>query len=307
MEYTLHQLQVFLTVAEQSSVTKAAEVLNLTQPAVSIQLRNLQDQFRMPLTEVVGRRIHITPFGKEIATAAKAILEQVDAINEKVLAAEGKLTGQLRISVVSTGKYVMPYFLSGFMKQHDALELQMDVTNKQKVVEHLSSNSIDFALVSVLPGQLKLEKIDLMPNRLILVGRSNPFAAKHAADAKQLAGLPLIFREPGSATRMTMERFLQRHKMVVSPKMELSSNEAVKQAVLAGLGYSIMPLIGIRKELQHGELQLIPVKGLPIDTRWSLVWLKGKKHHPAAQAFIEYLMHQKAAIEKDSFPGLATR
>ena len=162
MNYTLNQLRIFLKVVQTESVTKASEELYLTQPAVSIQLKNFQDQFDIPLTEVVGRKIYITDFGREIAEAAENIINQVHAINYKTLAYKGQLTGKLKISVVSTGKYVMPYFLSQFMKENAGVELNMDVTNKYKVLESLENNSVDFALVSILPTTQNIQKLDLL-------------------------------------------------------------------------------------------------------------------------------------------------
>ena len=159
MNYTLHQLHVFLKITQTRSITKAAEELHLTQPAVSIQLKNLQDQFEIPLTEVVGRKIFITDFGKEIAEAAENILNQVYAINYKSQAHKGQLTGRLKFSIVSTGKYVMPYFLADFLKLHPGIELLMDVTNKSKVIETMENNEVDFALVSILPTTLNVEKL----------------------------------------------------------------------------------------------------------------------------------------------------
>lgn len=174
MNYTLNQLQIFLKVVQTKSVTKAAEELCLTQPAVSIQLRNFQDQFDIPLTEVVGRKIYITEFGKEIALAAEQILEKVYEINYKTQAYKGQLFGPLKISIVSTGKYVMPYFLSGFIKQHPAVELKMDVTNKARVIESMEQNEVDFALVSILPTHMNIEKVDLLQNKLFLIGKGKP-------------------------------------------------------------------------------------------------------------------------------------
>ena len=133
MNYTLNQLQIFLKIVQTQSVTRASEELNLTQPAVSIQLKNFQNQFYIPLTEVVGRRIYITDFGREIAEAAENIINQVYAINYKTQAYKGQLTGRLKISIVSTGKYIMPYFLADFIKANDGVELNLDVTNKNKV------------------------------------------------------------------------------------------------------------------------------------------------------------------------------
>lgn len=301
MNYTLNQLRIFLKVLQTRSVTKASEELHLTQPAVSIQLKNFQDQFEIPLTEIVGRKIYVTDFGKEVAQAAEAILNQVSAINHKSLAYKGQLYGKLKISVVSTGKYVLPYFLSGFMKTHEGIELEMDVTNKNKVLESLELNEVDFALVSILPEHIKIEKIDLMPNRLFLVGNSEVSFNKKTSPEQIFKQLPLIFREKGSGTRQAMERFINQNAILVPKKMELTSNEAVKQAILAGLGCSVMPLIGIRKEILSNELQIIPTKGLPIETTWSLIWLKGKNHSPVAVAFLDYLAKEKEQIIQKNF------
>ena len=301
MNYTLNQLQIFLKIVQTQSVTKASEELHLTQPAVSIQLKNFQDQFDIPLTEVVRRKIYITDFGLEIAEAAENIINQVYAINYKTLAYKGQLTGRLKISVVSTGKYVMPYFLTEFMHQHDGIELMMDVTNINKVIESLENNEIDFALVSTLPSKLNIEKIDLLQNKLFLVGSSEKKIKKFSSTKELFKELPLIFRENGSGTRQTMENFIEHNKISVLKKMELTSNEAVKQALLAGLGYSIMPLIGIKNELHNNELQIIPIKGLPIKTTWSLIWLKGKKHAPISESFLAYLKKEKSQIVQNKF------
>ena len=301
MNYTLNQLRVFLKVAQMQSVTKASEELHLTQPAVSIQLKNFQHQFAIPLTEVVGRKIFITDFGKEVAVSAEAILNQVYAINYKALAHDGQLAGRLKISVVSTAKYVMPFFLSGFLNKHEGIELMLDVTNKIKVLESLERNEVDFSLVSVLPDNMQIEKIELMQNKLFLVGNTGKKFKNTLYDKSVFETIPLIYREQGSGTRQTMERFIQRNNLPVRKKMELTSNEAVKQAVIAGLGYSIMPLIGIKNELQSGELQIIPVKRFPIKSVWNLIWLKGKSHSPVAVAFLEYVKREKANIIKERF------
>ena len=301
MNYTLHQLQIFLKVVKTQSVTKAAEELHLTQPAVSIQLKNLQDQFEIPLTEVVGRRLYITDFGKEIAEVAEKITSQVEAINYKTMAYKGQLCGRLKISIVSTGKYVMPHFLADFMKQNSGIELEMDVTNKSRVISSLQKNEVDFALVSVVPTTLNVEKLDLLQNKLYLVANLQT-EIKNAENINDIfKEIPLIFREKGSGTRQTMENFIDRNAMVIRKKLELTSNEAVKQAVIAGLGCSIMPLIGIKNELQNQQLQIIPYKGLPIKTTWSLIWLKGKKHAPAAASLLAYMRKDKDNIVAEKF------
>jgi DNA-binding transcriptional LysR family regulator len=301
MNYTINQLRIFLKVTQVLSVTKASEELHLTQPAVSIQLKNFQKQFDIPLTEIVGRKIFITDFGKEIATAAEKILAEVYAINYRTQEFRGKLTGRLKISVVSTGQYVMPFFLSGFLNQHEGVELILDVTNKSKVIESLVNNEVDFSLVSVLPEKMNLNKLELVENKLYLIGnKDKKFKAKQY-DKNIFENIPLIFRETGSGTRLVMEKFINRNNLPVKKKMELTSNEAVKQAVIAGMGYSIMPLIGIKNELSNGQLQIIPVKGFPIKSVWSLIWLKNKQFSPAADAFLKYIKSEKANIINQKF------
>ena len=300
MNYTLNQLEIFLSVVKNKSVSKAAEELFLTQPAVSIQLKNFQQQFDLPLTEVIGRTLYITDFGKEIATSAQEIMDQVIGIQHKMHAYQGQLTGRLKISVVSTGKYVMPYFLSSFMRENQGVTLEMDVTNKSTVVQSLQNNEVDFALVSILPEKMAVEKIDLLQKKLFLIGKAGQ-KIKNVQAKDIFNQLPLIFREQGSGTRQTMEGFIQRKRIKVAKKMELTSNEAVKQAVLAGLGFSIMPLIGIRNELRNQELQIIPIPGLPIKTTWSLIWLKGKKHAPVAAELLKYIKKEKSKIVHEQF------
>ncbi|AWG22504.1 LysR family transcriptional regulator [Flavobacterium faecale] len=301
MNYTLNQLQIFLKIVQTQSVTKAAEALHLTQPAVSIQLRNFQDQFDIPLTEVIGRKIYITDFGHEIAEAADQIISQVQAINYKTQAYKGKLSGKLKISIVSTGKYIMPFFLANFMKQHEGIELLMDVTNKSKVLESLKNNEVDFALVSIIPTTLEVEQLDLLQNKLYLVGSGDDAFDGETNTQKIFENRPMIYREQGSGTRQIMERFIKDNAISVFKTMELTSNEAVKQAVIAGLGYSIMPLIGIKNALRSNDLQIIPVDGLPITTNWSLIWLKGKKHSPVASAVLSHIQTEKEQIIQQKF------
>ncbi|MCY7409542.1 MAG: LysR family transcriptional regulator [Chitinophagales bacterium] len=301
MNYTINQLRIFLKISQTRSVTKASEELHLTQPAVSIQLKNFQAQFDIPLTEMIGRKIFITDFGKEIALAAEKILNEVYAINYKTLAYKGQLAGNLKISVVSTGKYIIPYFLSGFLKLHEGIALQLDVTNKSQVIESLENNEVDFSLVSVMPDNLKLNKLELMQNQLYLIGNKEKKFTEKIYDKKIFENIPLIYREQGSGTRHVMEKFILKNKLPVKKKMELTSNEAVKQAVIAGMGFSIMPLIGIKNELNTGELLIIPIKGFPIKSVWNLIWLKDKGFSMVANSFLNYVKAEKQNIIKEKF------
>jgi DNA-binding transcriptional LysR family regulator len=301
MNYTLHQLKVFVEIVKKQSITKASEALFLTQPAVSIQLKKFQDQFPLPLTEVVGRKLYVTNFGKEIAVTAQKILDEVSTIDHKTKEYQGKLAGKLTLSCVSTGKYVMPYYLAGFVNQHTGIDFSIDVTNKQNVVKDLEENRVDFALVSVLPTHLSLETFPLLKNSLYLVGGKEREAHRTGKIENIFLEEPLLYREKGSATRNAMEAFIDGKNFSIQKKIELTSNEALKQAVIAGLGYSIMPLLGIKNAVDNGDIKVIQHKGLPIHTQWNIVWLKNKSLSPVANAFISYLDTEKEAIKNKYF------
>jgi len=291
MDYTIHQLQIFLKVLQTRSITKTSEELFMTQPAISIQLKNLQNQFKIPLTEVIGRQLYITDFGKEIAEIAERVIQELENINYKTKAYQGILTGKLSISSASTGKYVIPYFLSGFLEKNSGIDLVLDVTNKSKVVKSLKNNETDFALVSVLPDKLNVEGELLIENKLYLMG-NQPIREEKK---------PLIYREEGSATRTAMEQYFETREGKQRKRMELTSTEAVKQAVIAGLGHSIMPLIGMRNELMSQEIYILPAEGFPIITEWRLIWLKEKKLSPVSQAYLEFLRAEKQNILDKNF------
>ena len=299
MNYTLHQLKIFLKVAEYQSITKAADELHLTQPAISIQLKKLQEQFDLPLTEVVGRQLFVTDFGKEMMVRSKRILEESDAIRYTIDQYKGYLTGKIKISVVSTGKYVIPYFLKSFIDKYPGIEISIDVSNKNKVIEGLNKNESDFSLVSIVPDELKVNKVELMENRLYLVG-SSEYDGK-IKKAKDLEKITLLFREEGSATRKEMLAFLEKNKVSIKKSMQLVSNEAVKQAINAGLGLSIVPLIGLRTALNNENMQVFPLKDLPLITQWNLVYSQGKRLTPAQQALIDFIEENKSELVEEHF------
>lgn len=300
MNFTISQLKIFLKVVEFGSITKAADELHLTQPAVSIQLKNFQKDFKYPLTEIVNKRLYVTDFGNIIANACENLLNELEIINYKSLGYSNNYTGKLKISIVSTGKYIMPYFLSKFLNQHPDIDLLMDVTNKSKVITNLEKNEIDFALVSILPENLNLVSLELMENQLYLVSNKEIYD-EIINNKKSIDSKPFIFREQGSSTRQLMEKYISKNKFRTNKKIELTSNEAVKQAVLAGIGISIMPLIGIKSEIANGKLKIIETKGLPIITKWRLVWLKEKKLSPIAHLYIDFLKNEKNNITKSLF------
>jgi len=299
MNYTLHQLHVFLKVVDLQSVSRAAEALYLTQPAVSIQIKKLQNQFELPLTEIVGKKIYITDFGNVIAEKCRSIVTTAEEIKMMAADYKGMITGKLKFSVVSTGKYVMPFFLKSFMDTYPGIDISIDVSNRNTVVNDLQKNQTDFALVSVIPKSIKLNKIELMENRLYFMGKNTE--ENKIEKVKDLEKVNLLFREEGSATRTVMESYLTTHKIQVKNTMELVSNEAIKQAIYADIGFSLMPIIGLRGALNTEEVKIYPLKGLPIVTQWNLVYLSEKKKTPAHQAYEDYLLKNKDKLVQENF------
>lgn len=302
MHFTLHQLKIFQVVVEQGSITRAAELLHMTQPAVSIQLKNLQAQFDLPLTEVVGRKLYITDFGRQLYAIGEKVLAEVDSIGYSSQQYKGMLSGKLRLSVASTGKYVMPYYLKDFLDQHPGVDLAMDVTNRSQVIRSLAGNEVDFSLVSLLPDALEVEQEILLPNHLYLAGPPGTSLPLHRRSGKGIfKALPVIFREEGSGTRIAMQRYFQKANLIPRVRLELTSNEAVKQAVMAGLGYSVLSLLSIRNELKQKQICLLPVQGLPVRESWRLIWLRKKQLSPVARAFLQYIKENKEEVYRRNF------
>jgi DNA-binding transcriptional LysR family regulator len=301
MNFTLNQLRIFVKVVEHQSITRAADQLYLTQPAVSIQLKNFQDQFDIPLTEVINKRLYITDFGHEIAKAAKSILEEVNSITYKRAIYQGKLSGKIKISVVSTGKYVIPYLITDFLKENPEIDLELDVSNRDQVIRQLENNEVDYALMTRVPETISLNTIELMENKLVLVGGKSSADEFNRNKETYFSKYPLIYREKGSATRKAMQEYVQQQGYHALKNLTLTSNEAVKQAVISGMGCSIVPLIGIRNELQNGQLEILKAPDLPLRSNWYLVHLKEKKHAPTAKALQAYLLENRNLILSKHF------
>jgi DNA-binding transcriptional LysR family regulator len=307
MNITLHQLKAFQAIAKFQSITKAAEAMSMTQPAVSIQLKNLQEQFEVPLTEIIGKRIHITEFGQELVETADRIFGELGQIEEKMLELKGLLGGKIRISAVSTGKYIIPYLMADFMKIHPHVEISLEVSNRYKVMAHLQENSTDLALVSLWPDELDLESIQLADNKWFLAcSTENKKAYAAHIQAGNWKKVPFLLREKGSGTRTMMERFFQDRDIQVESNLELATNEAIKQAVMAGLGASLLSNFSMAQEIKEGRIALLELPGLPLKSDWNLIWLKQKKHSPAVKAFIRWLSENRKEVFSKHFPTLET-
>ena len=296
MNYTFRQLEVYHAVGSLLSFTKAAAKLYLTQPAVSIQFKTFAQQFDFPLIEYRSKQMVLTELGTEVFQRITQILDYTAALNTLNTSLKDKLTGTLTLSVVSTGKYIMPYLVKTFIDAHPDVDLVMDVDKRLKVIESLEKNSVDFSLVSVLPKNLPVETLELIGNELYLMG--SPMQKK-LWEQQNMGQMTYLFRERGSSTRSHMEKFLSMIRVKPNKKVELTSNETIKQSVIAGLGISVMPVIGIKRELNEGTVVIIPHPKLPIKTNWNLIWRQQKELSPVASAFLKHLEDHKESILKE--------
>lgn len=305
MNLTLHQLKAFQAIAKFQSITKAAEAMNMTQPAVSIQLKNLQEQFEIPLTEIIGKKIHITEFGKELVETAHRICGELDQIEEKMLELKGLLGGKIRISAVSTGKYILPYLMADFVKIYPHIEFSLEISNRFNVLAQLQENSTDLALVSLWPEDLELDSIHLAENQWFLAcSPENKSKYATSIQAGQWEKIPFILREKGSGTRTMMEKFFNERNIHVASKLELTTNEAVKQGIMAGLGASLLSNFSIAQEVKEGRISILDLSGLPLKADWRLIWLKQKKHSPAVNSFIRWLAENNSSLVTNHFPSV---
>jgi len=291
MHFTLQQLKLFEAVSRRGSYTRAAEELFLTQPAVSIQIKRLEEQVGLPLFESVGKKIFPTTAGKAMYKASVDILTRVDELKNTVEDLKGVVKGPLQLAVVSTSKYFMPHLLGIFLQRYPDVEPKLKFTNRATVIERLTNNVDDFVVMGQLPDDKNLESYPFLENVLAIIAPPNhPLANKKNITLKELSKERFISRESGSGTRLVFDRMLEKEGLKIEPYMELGSSEAIKQAVMAGLGIAILSLYSLELERDAGKLVLLDVKGFPVRRRWYAVHLKGKKLSLVAQTYLSFIL-----------------
>ena len=295
---SLRQLQVFKAVHEQEGYSKAAAMLGLTQPAVSAQIRQLEQALEHRLFEYVGRRLYCTPAGEAVASHISQIFEQLKTMQGELHALKGQLAGDLRIAAVSTAQYVVPHLLQLFLQQHPAIQARVDVVNRQQALERLADNRDDIVIMGLVPSQKPLTSLPFLDNQLLAVAPAqHPLTRAGAVTLEQFMQYPLLLREPGSGTRLALEQHCQQQRISLQAVMELGSNDAVKHAVMAGMGVAILPKMGILAELRLGLLQQVAVDDFPLRRSWCLVYPQAKQPSPLSRAFIDFVQSQMATIE----------
>lgn len=296
LHLTLRQLRVFDAVARHLSYSRAAEALYLTQPAVSMQIKQLEESAGVPLFEQFGKKIYLTDAGKEFQHYCRNILQQLNDA-EAMFADFKGMRGKLSLCVVSTAGYFTPQLLAAFCQRHAQAQVSMDVTNREQLLQQLANNETDMAIMGRPPEGLDLDATPFMENRLVIIAPPHhPLVGERNIPLSRLAEETFLVREQGSGTRIAMERFFADEGIHLTTGTEMSTNEAIKQAVQAGMGLGILSLHTVQLELETGRLAVLDVQSFPIQRRWYVVHRQGKRLGNVAQAFKSFLLEEAASL-----------
>ena len=295
---TLRQLRVFACVAKHTSFARAAEELHLTPPAVSMQIKELEQSCELPLFERAGRSVRLTMPGEYLLVYARrvlATLKEADAVMAGLRGVEG---GRMTIGMVSTAEYFVPRLLARFRAEHPAVEIRLSIgNNREQLVRELRDNEVDLAVMGRPPRELDARAEPFAANPLsIIAAPEHPLAHRRRTAPKALEAEPFIVREPGSGTRAAMEQFFRDQRIAPPLAMEMSSNETIKQAVIANMGLAFVSLHTVALELSVGQLVALKVTGLPLMRRWHIVNIQAKPLSPAAESFRYFVLDQGESL-----------
>ena len=303
MNVTFRQLRLFQALADTGSVSAAARVMHVTQPTASMQLKEVSQAVGLPLYEVLGRKVYLTDAVRELAAAARAMTGIWESFEQSVDAVKGLARGRLRVAVVSTAKYFIPRLIGSFCRKHPAIDVALEILNRDGVVQRLRENLDDLYIMSMPPADMDLGDEIFMPNPIVVIAATSDVLSKSARiPLSELASRRFILREPGSGTRMAVDRYFRRMKFRPDVRLELGSNEAVKESVAGGLGVGVVSshvLHGHRKE--HG-VRVIDMEGFPLPSAWHLVHPSSKKLSPLALAFKAHLLKEIDRYKWDASP-----
>ena len=298
MQYvSLRQLRVFESAASNRSFSRAAELLHLTQPGVSMHIKELEKNAGMPLFERIGKKLFVTEAGQELLTRAREILRSIKDADEALDNLKGLRRGRINLAVVSTAKYFVPQLLARFRQDYPELEIRLAVNNRTSVIEQLVSNEVDLAIMGRSPQSLDMVSEAFAQNpHVVIAAPDHPLAARRRIPVTTLAAETFIVREPGSGTRLAMQQFFAQANVAFQVGMEMASNETIKQAVMAGMGVSFISQHTIGLELQTHKLVILDVRGLPMIRQWNVAHLANKRLSPMAQAFKAFVLEHGANL-----------
>ncbi|PNW38690.1 UNVERIFIED_CONTAM: LysR family transcriptional regulator [Euhalothece sp. KZN 001] len=287
---TLHQLRVFVVAARHLSFTKAAEELFLTQPTVSMQMKQLTKAVGLPLFEQIGKRLYLTEAGEILYESCQRIFSELGEFESAIANMKGLKQGQLKLSAVSTTKYFLPRIIGPFCQQYPGVELSLRFTNHERILQYMTDNQDDFYILSQLPSTIDVTSHRILENPLVAIAPSDhPLANETNIPFQRLAEEPFIMREPGSGTRQALEELFHKHQAELKVRLELGSNEAIKQAILGGLGVSVLSKHTLTLEKDTGLFAILDVEDLPIKRNWYAIYPAGKQPSVVARTFLNYL------------------
>lgn len=290
MYYTRRQLQLFLALAEHGGISAAARACHVTQPTVSMQLKELAEAVGLPLYEQIGRQVHLTPAGEALAASARAMNDEWSAFEQRIASMKGLTEGRLRVAVVSTAKYFIPRILGQFCKQYPGIDITLSVLNRDGVVQRLRENADDVYIMSKPPQDMELEGRTFLSNPLVMIApKGHPLSTRKRITLSTLADEPFILREAGSGTRLACEQYFAQVGFAPRVRLELGSNEAIKQAVEGELGLAVLSMHALAGPQTPDHPVILPVIGFPIRSSWSTLYPRGKRLSPIASVFLDYL------------------
>jgi DNA-binding transcriptional LysR family regulator len=290
---TFRQLEIFEAIARLGSFTRAAEELYLTQPTVSMQMKRLTDTVGAPLVEQVGKKVSLTEDGRELAQATREIFATLDRYSMSVAERQGLKKGRLKLMAITTASYFAPRLLGEFAKLHPGIEVSLRVTNKEQVLASMADNLDDLYLLGQPPEEIEVVATPIMDNPIVvLAAPGHPLAKEKHVTLERLAREPWVMREAGSGTRKAIERAFAENNLEIRPRLELGSNEAIKQAILAGLGISALSCHALTLH-QPGQFAVLDVEGFPIMRHWYAAYPVGRQISVVARAFLDFLLTQR--------------
>lgn len=290
MRYSLRQLQIFQEVAQHLSYTRAAEALHLTQPAVFAQVRQLEEQTGHKLIERMGKTLFLTEAGEVVLLSAQRMLGEAEDLDMRLAELRGMARGRLRLAVVSTAKYDIPARIGAYNSDYPGIEVALTVCNREEILARFAQNADDLYILGTPPQNMAAEVERFAENPLIVIAPpDHPLATGQGLSVADLSVYPFLTRESGSGTRLAAERCFEEAGKAPAVRLELGANEAVKQGVIAGLGWSVLSRATVALELRHGYLTELDVKSFPIMRHWYVAWPKGKQPTMAAEAFLQQL------------------
>ncbi|MEO3704912.1 LysR family transcriptional regulator [Trichormus azollae] len=292
---TLHQLKVFEAAARHGSFTRAAEELFLTQPTVSMQIKQLTKSVGLPLFEQVGKRLFLTEAGRELFATCRQIFDTISKFEMTVADLKGLKQGQLRLAVITTAKYIIPRLLGQFCQLYPGIDISLQVTNHERILERMIANMDDLYIMSQVPDHVDVSFEAFLENPLVVFAPVNhPLAQEKNIPIERLANEPFIMREPGSGTRRAVQSLLDEHGIKVKVKLELGSNEAIKQAIAGGLGISVLSRHTLLTDAQ--EFSILDLQHFPIKRTWYIAHPAGKQLSIVARTYYQYLLEAAKKI-----------